>query len=95
MLKRVIALPGDNVKFIDGRLQLNGDWLATDWWPVDKRLAARGYKVLGIQLKRYENNVPKNSLIVMGDNAERSYDSGDYGMISMAQVTGRVTRITQ
>ncbi len=95
MLKRIIALPGDSVEFIDGRLNLNGDWLATDWWPEDKRLAIRGYKVLSIQLGRYDNTVPKNSLVVMGDNSDVSYDSGDYGMISMSQVAGRVERVAK
>ena len=91
MLKRVIAIPGDNVEIIEGRLKLNGDWLATNWWPVDKKLASRAYKILAIQLKNYNNVVPKNSLIVMGDNANASYDSGDYGIISVSQVAGRVS----
>lgn len=93
MLKRVIAIPGDNVEFIEGRLKLNGDWLATDWWPVDKKLAPRGYKIISIQLKHYNNVIPKNTLIVMGDNAGASYDSGDYGMISVSQVAGRISAV--
>ncbi len=90
MLKRIIALPGDRVEFIDGRLQLNDEWLSTAWWPDDKRVRARHYKTLAIQLRNYKHIVPKGSLIVMGDNSDVSYDSGDYGLIAMSQIGGRI-----
>lgn len=90
MLKRVIAVEGDEVEFVDGRLKLNGEWLDTSWWPGEKRLAVRHYRILSIQLSRYDNRVPKGNLIVMGDNSNKSFDSGDYGMVSLQQVAGRV-----
>ncbi len=90
MLKRVLAVENDQVVFIDGRLKLNGEWLDTAWWPEDKRIAKRHYKLLKLQLSRYHNRVPKDNLIVMGDNSARSFDSGDYGMITLSQLAGRI-----
>ena len=46
--------------------------------------------LLGIQLKNYGNVVPKNNVIVMGDNTSKSYDSGDFGMLSMSQISGHI-----
>jgi len=90
MLKRVIALPGDRVAFIDGRILLNGQWLATSWWSANRRLPARAYKLLSIQLERYEHVLPSDKVIVFGDNAANSFDSGDFGMVSLSQLVGQI-----
>ncbi len=92
MLKRLIALPGDRVEFIDGQLKLNGQWLDTAWWPKQKRLALRQYKLLALQLSRYDNQIPPASAMVMGDNASKSYDSGDFGLISLEQIVGLIRK---
>lgn len=86
---------GDEIVFVDGRLKLNGEWVDTSWWPGEKRLAVRHYKILSIQLSRYDNRVPKGNLIVMGDNTNKSFDSGDYGMIALSQLAGHVTPAVQ
>lgn len=92
MLKRVIATEGDEVIFVDGQIKVNGRYLEAGWWPRQKRLSSRHYRLLALQLSRYENRVPQNSLIVMGDNTENSFDSGDYGFVSRNQVIGRINR---
>lgn len=92
IIKRIIAQAGDQVEFVNNRLKLNGEYLNTSWWPDDKRLANRQYKLLALQLSRYDNRVPKDSLIVMGDNSANSFDSGDFGMISTDQLLGRATK---
>ena len=90
MVKRIIALEGDEVKRIDDVVHVNGHPLAIPGWPADRRVADRQWKLLGIQLKNYDNRVPGNNVIVMGDNTERSYDSGDFGMLSLSQIAGLV-----
>lgn len=90
MVKRIIALEGDEVTRIDGVVHVNGRPLAIPGWPEDRRVVGRQWKLLGIQLNSYGNRVPRNNVIVMGDNTERSYDSGDFGMLSLSQIAGLV-----
>lgn len=90
MVKRIIALEGDEVHWRDGQVFVNGRPLVMDGWPEDRRIPERSWRVLGIQLKNYGNRVPKNNVIVMGDNTSKSYDSGDFGMLSMSQLSGHV-----
>ena len=90
IVKRIIALEGDELKRIDGVVHVNGRPLIIPGWPEDRRVADRQWKILGIQLKTYDNRVPKNNIVVMGDHTERSYDSGDFGMLSLPQIAGLV-----
>jgi len=92
MVKRVIARAGDEVYLRDGRVFVNGAPLVMEGWPETRRVNERAWKVLGIQLRNYDNRVPPNNVIVMGDNALRSYDSGDFGMLSLTQIAGRIER---
>jgi type IV secretory pathway protease TraF len=50
----------------------------------------RSFKVLAMQLANFNNRIPKGQLIVMGDNSETSFDSGDFGVVSKRQLSGRV-----
>jgi signal peptidase I len=90
MVKRIIALQGDEVMWRDERVFVNGEPLLMDGWPEDRRVPQRAWKLLGIQLKNYNNHVPGNNVIVMGDNSNNSYDSGDFGMLSMSQISGHI-----
>lgn len=90
MVKRIIARAGDSVVIDNGYLVINGERLNTKWWPVNRRLAKKNYRLLVIQLSRYGNRVPNGNLIAMGDNTTNSYDSGDFGMLSMSQIMGRI-----
>jgi signal peptidase I len=90
MVKRVIALEGDEVLWENEQVFVNGEPLVMEGWPETRRIPERNWKLLGIQLKNYGNVVPKNNVIVMGDNTRKSYDSGDFGMLSMSQISGRV-----
>lgn len=90
MVKRIIALEGDEVHWRNERVFVNGRPLVMDGWPQGRRIPERSWKLLGIQLKNYDNRVPKNNVIVMGDNTSKSYDSGDFGMLSMSQLSGHI-----
>jgi len=90
MVKRLIAKPGDQLEIINGRLKLNGAWLNTSWWPKSKYLEAGKYKLLAIQLSRYKHQIPTGSVLVMGDNTKRSFDSANYGLLSIDQILGEV-----
>ena len=90
MVKRIIAIAGDEVLWRDERVYVNGEPLVMDGWPENRRVSQRSWKLLGIQLKKYQNHIPKNNVIVMGDNVRNSYDSGDFGMLSLDQISGYI-----
>lgn len=90
MVKRILALPGDTLEFDNGKVKLNGTPLNTAWWPDGKTLNPRSYRVLEKQLEHYGNMVPENNVIVMGDNVQKSYDSGKYGMLSTDRIIARI-----
>jgi len=93
MVKRLIAIAGDRVEIIQGQIKLNGTWLDTSWWPASRRLEKRRYKLLAIQLSRYNHIIPTGSVVVMGDNIKRSFDSGKYGLVSVKQILGEIKLI--
>lgn len=89
MIKRIIAIPGDSVTIDNGRIHLNGKPLDEPYLSEQRILSLKSSKLLSQQLSRYNNHVPQNNLIVMGDNIEKSFDSGDCGFISESQVVGK------
>lgn len=93
MLKRIIAVGGDKVEIIDGRMRINDEWLDTQYWPKERRTPGNATLVLKIQLGRYGNKVPKNNIILFGDNAQNSFDSGRYGLLQKSQVVGLVEKV--
>jgi signal peptidase I len=84
MVKRVAAVEGDRVEIKQGNLWINGIALNDENGSQDK------LKVLAMQLANFKNRIPKGQLIVMGDNSTSSFDSGDFGIISERQLSGRV-----
>ncbi len=90
LVKRIIALPGDRVERRQGHVFVNDRPLVMAGWTTERVVPERSWRVLGIQLRRYGHVVPDNTVIVMGDNAANSYDSGDFGLISLDQLQGRI-----
>jgi len=91
MVKRVIALPGDRVEIRDGRLWRDGGALEEPYLAEPRLLAAKVGRLLALQLWRNGGRVPPGHVIVLGDNTAGSFDSGDYGSVSLDQIVGRVT----
>jgi len=82
-IKRVVAIPDDNVEIINKNLVVNGE--------VQKE----GYVqyVDSESLKQRDNMskiiVPANKYFVMGDNRDRSYDSRFWGSIEKEKIKGK------
>ena len=75
-IKRVIGLPGDQVKVMDGDVYVNG--LALD----EAYIAAS---------PRYQGDwdIPVETLFVLGDNRNNSSDSHNWGTVPMENVVGK------
>lgn len=77
MIKRVIGLPGDQIKIRDGVVKVNGKAL-TEPYELEK---PRGSYNLA--------KVPAGSYFVMGDNRNNSFDSRFWGTVPAQNVIGR------
>lgn len=77
MIKRAIGLPGDTVSITKGIVYVNGT-------PLDEPYEReKPHKDFG------PFTVPENSIFVMGDNRNNSYDSRYWGVVPADSVVGR------
>lgn len=79
LIKRVIAVEGDLVELIDGKVYINGDNIEEPY-------------IKTMTFSRGENlwRVPEGKMFVLGDNRENSLDSRLLGFIDKEQVKGKV-----
>lgn len=75
-IKRVIGLPGDEVRVEGGKVHVNGEALTEPYIA-----AAPGYQGTW--------TVPDESLFVLGDNRNSSSDSHSWGMVPVENVIGK------
>lgn len=80
MIKRVIGLPGDELKIVNGRIYLNGV-LFDDYVDID--IEESGNLEKGIK-------VNDNEYFIIGDNRNDSEDSRFYGAVSKKNIVGKV-----
>ena len=74
-IKRIIGLPGDQVRIEDGDVFVNDVLLSEPYVLMEAH---------------YEGEwvVPENALFVLGDNRNNSSDSHNWGMVPMDNVSG-------
>jgi signal peptidase I len=86
-IKRVVAIPGDNVEVKAGMLYLNGRRVADPHAHFDKSFAER----LPSSQADYAGPVKlaPNQYFMMGDNRDHSYDSRFWGPITRDAIEGR------
>lgn len=82
IIKRVIAIPGDNISYIDGVLKINGETIDENY--INKE------ETLDIKFDIEEIKLGENSYIVMGDNRNHSSDSRHFGLITKDEVFGKI-----
>lgn len=77
LIKRVIGLPGDTVAIKNGYVYINGQPLDE---PYELEKPRGNYRAL---------TVPENSLFVMGDNRNNSFDSRFWGVVPEELIIGK------
>ena len=82
LVKRIIALPGENIEYKDNKLYINGK----------KMEDASKRRTLDFSLEELYDikKIPSNYYFVMGDNRGNSLDSRDYrvGLINKKDIIG-------
>ncbi len=78
-IKRVIALPGDRIQIIDGRVWLNGKLRREPYVPAKYR-DNRSMALM---------TVPPHCYFVMGDHRSVSDDSRDFGPVNRSLIYGK------
>jgi signal peptidase I len=80
-IKRVIGLPGDEIRIMDKEIFINGKPFGGGFGVYDKS-SGRDSNLGPI-------GVPQNGLFVMGDNRDHSYDSRYWGFVPLDLVKGK------
>lgn len=83
-IKRIIAVPGERVKILDGHVYIN-DKLLNEPYLADTVYTNNGTFLTEDQ----EYTVPDGKYMVFGDNRPNSSDSRYWGPITKKEITGR------
>lgn len=83
-IKRIIAIPGDNVKVEQGNVFINGRQISEPYLVPGTITRSGAYINEGATI-----NVSPNQYIVFGDNRNHSSDSREWGPIAKEKLVGR------
>lgn len=78
VIKRVIATPGQTIQIINGQVYIDDVLLKEDYLSSNKDITINKI-ILG-----------KNQYYIMGDNRNNSYDSRNYGPVTIDKILGKV-----
>lgn len=81
LLKRVVAVPGDEVEFVDGILLVNGN-------PINESYLHGLPPMLGLANASWD--IRERNFFVLGDNRTKSTDSREFGLLPVTLIVGRV-----
>lgn len=85
LIKRVIGIPGDEIKIVNNQLYINNKIYQEKYLNKNSSYTDFYLKELG-----YET-IPKDMYLVLGDNRSNSLDSRKIGLINKKDITGRIS----
>ena len=88
LIKRVIGLPFDNIKIVDGYVYINGSMLNEPYLSASTLTYPNKSISAGTEL-----TVPESSYILMGDNREKSSDSRSFGPVRRELIIGKAAAV--
>ncbi|EIJ81917.1 signal peptidase I [Bacillus methanolicus PB1] len=91
-VKRIIGLPGDKVEYRNDQLFVNDKKIDEPYLDIYRKQIPGGRLTGDFTLEEItgEEKVPQGKLFVLGDNRLGSWDSRQFGFISIDQVVGKV-----
>ncbi|WP_071393855.1 signal peptidase I [Bacillus tuaregi] len=91
-VKRVIGLPGDEIKYLDDQLFINGKKYEEPYLEKYRQQTFGGRLTGNFTLYELtgQQSVPEDMIFVLGDNRLGSRDSREFGFVSVEQVVGKV-----
>ncbi len=95
LIKRIVAIGGDHVRIENGRLNINGEWLASN---ADGDLERFGDKRVQLNLKDgggppLDLIVAEGQVLAIGDHRGSSADSRFFGTVSEGRIYGRAMAV--
>lgn len=88
IIKRVIGMPGDNIKYKDNTLYINNKKI-NKTFTNDKTEDFTLKEICNINNDDCSNGIPEGKYLVLGDNRDVSADSRVKGLIDSTQITGK------
>lgn len=82
-IKRVIALPGEHVEILNGKVYINGEVL-------NEPYLVEGVETTNLGGEYYDLIVPEGCIFAMGDNRNGSQDCREFGCIPLDKIEGKV-----
>jgi len=89
IVKRVIGLPGESIQAVDGTVAINDVEVLDEEWLTDEVRAPDGEAMRSVDIERTE--LDDDEVFVMGDNRADSFDSREFGPVSLSRVVGTVS----
>ena len=82
LIKRVIGLPNEEIKYVDNKLYINGEYIKETFLNDD--VYTTNFSLDDFKLKK----IPENCYFIMGDNREVSLDSRIFGCFTKDKILG-------